>query len=604
MSYRSHAQRPRETSDRNQTVGTAVLLVGFLAALAAIVIAHQSPANAYELSLYTGTPTAFWGAVAVAFACSLAVSFFPPTPAHRLAGLLLGGEAFVAVAGIPLLRDYAFLGAGDPLTHLGWTKTIVAGDLALTDLIYPGTHTVAIFISQLFGLGLRQSMLLATGVFVLAFVVFVPVVVYAATGDRGVATVGAFSAMMLLPINNISAHLTVFPSTLAVFFLPLVLVLLVVYLAETDASSRVTPVGALLALATFSLVLVHPQQATNLLVVYATVVGVLLVKRRYGDDVQARVPVGQFAFLGTILFAWGLSHERITNAVGAYSGRVVGVFAGASGDGGALAHQTSSLAAIGVSPVEIGAKLFAVSFVYLAVTGVVLVAAARRRTGDSDDRVATLPLLGVTMFPLGVIMVLYVLGGIGTIYFRHLAFIMVVATVVGAVGVGRVFGRLQGAGTARRVGSLLVIVALAVMLCLSLATAFSSPFIHKTSGHVTQAQFSGHETAFTHESEDIGYVGIRTGPARFRDAVAGVLEPDPWNPAGQHSVPFGALDRNLAGLYDTPRYLVVTDADVQREVIAFEEYRYSRAGFRSLDAQENVNRVITNGDFRLYYVGE
>lgn len=603
MGFSSAPRWPQRKTQRNRTAGLGVLLLGFLALLAGVVVAYQAPANGYELSLYAGTPTAFWAAISVAFVCSLVVSFFPPSPGLRLGGLLLGGEAFAAVVGLPLLRDYAFLGGGDPLTHLGWTRTIIAGDLTLTELIYPGTHTVAIFISQFFGLELKQAMMLAVGVFTLVFVVFVPFVVYAVAGDRDVATVGAFSAMLLLPINNISAHLTVFPSTLAVFFLPVVLVLLVVYLTESDQTRRVTPVGGLLALATMSLVLVHPQQATNLLVVFGTVVGVMLAKRRYGSGVRGRVPVGQFLLLGGVLLVWGASHERITDAVSTYSGRVSGVLFGTPGGSSAIAHQTGSLSAIGASVVGVGLKLFAVSFVYLAVTGLVLAAVTLRERDRDAPRAGTVPVVGLAMVPLGAIMVLYVLGGVGTIYFRHLAFIMVIATVLGALGIGELLNRSRQTGSRRRIARGLVVVVLAGMLCLSLATAFSSPFIHKPSGHVTEAQFDGHETAFVHENESISYVGIRTGPDRFRDGIRGVLDADPWSPRKERSVPFGALDSDLSELYDEPRYLVVTQSDVEREVVAFRGYRYSRHGFETLGTQPNVDRVVTNGDFELYYVG-
>lgn len=585
----------------NRNYGAAVLAIGFCAVLAAVVVARTSPADGYELSLYAGTPLAFWLAAAVAFVCALAVSFFPASPAHRLGGLLVGGEAFVAVVGIPLLRDYAFLGGGDPLTHLGWTRTIIAGDLSLTSLIYPGTHSIAIFVSQLLGVELERAMLLASGVFVVVFVVFVTLAVYVITGDPDATTVGAFSAMMLLPINNIGAHLTVFPSTLAVFFVPLVLVLLVVYLTETDDGRRLTPVGGLLALTAGTLVLVHPQQATNLLIVFATVIGVILLERRYGGDVAARAPVGQSLFLGAVLVLWGGTHERITNAVSVYSGRVSGVLLGSPGGSDQLAHQTGSLTAIGATIPEILLKLFAVSFVYLGVTGLLLVLVVLRRSDTGGRRLGTLPLVGLAIFPLGVVMILYVLGGVGTIYFRHLAFIMAIATVAGSIGLGRLLTRLRGV-SGSRVGVALLVAVVGGMLCLSLATAYSSPLIYKPSGHVTEAQLDGHEMAFAHEDGVTSYVGIRTGPDRFRDGIVGVLDPDPWSPRTERSVPFGALDGDLAGVYDEPRYLVVTDADVQREVVAFREYRYSERGFRTIEAQSGVDRVITNGDFELYHV--
>src|SRR6056297_3153531 len=114
------------------------LLVGFASLAAAVLVAHGSPPEGYELSIYAATPTGFWVGVGVALAVAVTVGLAREDLTHRLA-LVLGGTAMLAVAGLPVIRSYYFFGAGDSLTHLAWVKDIAAGRLSVLNFLYPGT---------------------------------------------------------------------------------------------------------------------------------------------------------------------------------------------------------------------------------------------------------------------------------------------------------------------------------------------------------------------------------------------------------------------------------------------------------------------------------
>lgn len=588
------------STDRRRHAG--LLLAGFLAVTVAILVAHRAPASAYELSVYAATPLAFWVGVAVAFAAAIAVAFASPAGVYRAGALVLGGEAFVAVVSLPVIRGYEFYSAGDALSHMGWIRNVLRGELGLLNLIYPGLHSVAIFLHRLMGLELAQSMQLAVVVFSLAFVVFVPLVAAVLTDSTFAVPVGTFSAMLLLPINNISAHFVFFPSTMAVFLFPFVLLLAVVAITDV-VDARVSPVDALLALGTVGVLFVHPQQAVNLLLVFVMVsVGLLVFRLRTGDRSVAPL-YGHTALLAALLVTWAVVHERIMETATAYAGAVIsGLFAGNTARGGAITQRTGSLAEIGVSPLEIGMKLFLPGLVFAVLAALVLSSSfVRSLRRDTDSIVLTV--VGLGLVPVGVVMVLYVLGNLQTIYFRHLGFIMALVTVFGAVAL--IHG-LEGSATRGfdRGALALTGFVVALLLVLSLATVFPSPFIHQPNSQVTEARFSGHATAFAHENPEIEYVGIRTGPDRFRDAIEGTFDLSSRAERREARVPFGELDGDLTETFDGPRYLVVSRADAQRETVAYQNIRYSDEGFIRLGTGGGVNRVVSNGEFRLYYVAE
>jgi hypothetical protein len=587
------------------TVGPAdavALVVGFAAVTAAVLVAHRTPTTGYEVSIYAATPVAVWVGVGVAVACAVLVAFTTRSARAWAGALLLGGEAFVVVVGLPVIRGYEFYSAGDALSHMGWIRDVFGGDLALADLIYPGLHTVAILFHRLVGLDLDHAMLLSVVVYATVFVVFVPLVAYALTDNATAGAAGVFAAVLLLPINNISAHLVFFPSTMAVFFFPFVLLLAVVALRDAS-EKRLTPVDGLLGLAGLGVLFVHPQQAVNVLMVFATV-SVLVGAYRYRAADPSIDPLYRHTgFLAAATVAWALQHERISETAGAYVGAVVEVFVGTeTASGGAISQRTGSLSAIGASPLEIAAKLFLPGAVFAVLAGLLLAGAVVGWLRGERDRRALL-VVGLGLLPVGVVMILYVLGNLQTIYFRHLGFIMALVSVFGAVAVARLVE-----GTADRgydwSSVALTLVILGPLLALSVATVYPSPFIYQPNSQVTETQFSGHETAFAYENESIPYVGVRSGPDRFRDAIEGTGELGSRSVRRSSRVPFGQLGGNLTAVFDSPRYVLVSESDYQREIVAYRSLRYSERGFERLGRGQGVDRVLSNGGFRVYHVDE
>lgn len=586
-------------SYRRRDVG--LLVVGFLALAVAVVAAHRSPATRHELSLYAATPPVFWAGAAVATVCALVVAFSRPTRPARLAAYLLAGETFLAVAGLPLLRGYEYFTTGDALSHMGWARDIIAGDLASIDIIYPGLHVVSVYVHRLLGLSLETSMQLTVLFFAAAFLVFVPLVVAALTDSVTATSVAVFAAAMVIPVNNISVHFAVFPSTVAIFFVPFLLVLAVVVLTRS-AGRLVTPVDGLVALGSVAVVLLHPQQAVNLLLVFATVSAAVLVYRYRSGDRSLDPFVGHTAFLAAVTTAWSLSHDRIMVTATAYTETVAGVLTGQGPTGGgSIAQRAGSLSELGVSRLELGLKLFVPALVFSVLT-VLLVMRSLRHSARDDDRL-TEAVVGLGLVPVGAVMLLYVFGRLQSISFRHLGFIMAMVTVFGSVGLAYGMERLS-VGEFRRSGVALGTVVLAALLVVSALTLFPSPFIYQPNGQVTEMQMTGHETAFAHEADGIQYVGIRSGPERFRHAIEGTGTSLDLGDSETERVPYGRLDEDLTTVFDGPRYLVVSRADVQREAVVWRNLRYSDRGLRTVGNGPGVDRVVTNGDFRLYYVRE
>lgn len=594
---------------RGVWVFTVSLLVGTGLLLVAAITAHTTPATGYELSPYTATPTLFWIGTGGAIGIALFLAIFAADGFHRAAVLVLGGLSFLLITGLPLVRGYAFYGRGDAMSHLGWIRDIEGGRMGLTDLLYPGLHALTLQTTALTGWEPERAMMLVVLAFVLLFAVSLTLAARTVTGDPRATVVAAFSSFMLLPLNHISAHMTGHPSTMAIFYLPVVLTLLVVYLRTDGHGLRPTTVGGLLALASGTMVLLHPQQAANLLAVFVTVV----VAQRLIRDATTRSLVAQTAFLGVVLVAWVAGRPRVSGAV---DGLVTLLLTG--GGASALAQRGTSLTAIGSSLVEVFLKLFLVSSIFLAVGGIVMLASLWRR-----HRNPILTYLSLGSVAVGGIFVVYFAAQVQTMYFRHFGFVMVLVSLFGAIGItGWTRGHLDLFATGNWVnrgtstdGGVSVgsssrfelplsgaAVAIAVMTVLSLMVLYPSPYIFQPNQQVSQAELAGYDSVFAHENPDIDTFGIRTGPDRFRDALTGTGTLDSSGFRDRTGVPADAFETGLPTYFGRPVYLVVSDADRVREVDIYRELRYSEAQLTDIGSSPGVDRVQSNGATELYLI--
>ena len=580
----------------------SALLVGFASLAAAVLLAHGATPQAYELSIYASTPLGFWVGAAVAMLVTVVVALFGTARPRRLA-LTLGGTTMLAVASLPVVRSYYFFGAGDSLTHLGWAKDISAGRLAVTEFLYPGTHTVAVFLADLTGMPLRRSLLVMVMAFTAVFLLFVPLATWAITRDRRATTVAALAAFLFLPVNNVSVFEMAHPTSQAIMFLPLILYLVARYV--TDAGRERLPVGTpegvLLALTSVAVVLVHPQQAANVALVFGAVVALQVAARWVGSaERDHRSLLLQTGFLASVFLLWAPRHERASGA----SSALVNMLLHGAEVGSGIGQRAFSLSSIGGSFEMLFVKLFLVSTVFCALAALLVFESGVGRIEDPDTG-AFSRYLGLALIPLLGLFGAYLAVSYAQLHFRQLGFVMVPVTILGAIALARGLGALSKR-TTPTTGRAVFGVVVVLLLALSVPTLYQSPYMYQGSSHVTAAEMTGYETAFEHTDQK-RIVGVRVPGERFADGTLGYQE----SRAGEPTAPSLYTGANVTGENFTGsrvaaafdgRHLAYTDAARQQEVNVYEGLRFPESGFRSLDATPGVNRVQANPDFQLYRV--
>ncbi len=586
------------------------LALGYLAFATATVAAWLDPGRRYELDVYAATPVAFWAGLGLAVVLALFVAYNPAvTRGVRRGALLLLAASVLAVAALPLLRNYYFWGPGDSLSHLGFARLLAENRLSPVGFLYPGIHSVSVFVSRVLGVDLTRAMLYVVVVFTALFLAFVPLCVREVADSRWALVTGTVAGALLLPINNVSVFLEPYPTSQAIFFVPFVLYLAFRYLDLPDSGfpRAASGLGVLLALASATVVLLHPQQAGSVLLLFGAIVAVQWLFRRWGRDhpiSRQRPFYAPFAVATAAFLLWTPRFERFHGAMG---GLIQGLL-GAEPPGDEVTRRASSLEILGGSVPELFLKLFGVSLLLSAVAGFVVLAGWLGRMDDPARRGTRLRYLAVGLALLSGTFLVFFAGSVSVLPFRYLGAAMVVVTVLAAVGL--VDGvPVSVPWPSWRTMRFFAVVAFTALLAAQVAHVHSSPYIFQPSNQVTLTSMEGYENSFEHRDPSVEYAGVRGGPRRYVDAVFGTTFTD-RTPDGrlfegkEEGIPDRVFGTNVSTHYDSDRYVPITDRDLAQEVRLYQGFRYPLSGFRDLRTTPGIHRVRSNGDFRLYYVDQ
>ncbi len=591
----------------------AVTLVGYLAVGIGILSAHRSPATSFEMSIYAATPLLFWICTCFAVFGSLLVVFSYTDRQTLLAGGFLGGLSMTSILALPVIRGYHYIGHEDPMSHLGTAIDLNAGLLSMTAGRYPVVHTMGSVLHDATGLPITHTLMLLVVVFIVTFFVFIPLAVRQLTGDMTTTYISVFSGLLLLPLNHLSPSTYIHPTSQALMFTPaFLLVFFMLYRHRTLRRSMLFLVTAV------AFILMHPQQAANMLAFVGTIAVLQVGSHFYRGDGWTRR--SEWILPEAVVFAgsfglWVQNSETFWNSLeSVYMIPFTETQAAET-----TATRSFSLDAVGGSLPEVFMKLFFVSLLFAILTAALMafellrrrvdlgsITPKRRTTPDGGIPFANFDYVFYGLLAIGMVFLVYLGGGISDQYFRHLGMLMVFATILGSIALGRILRHIS-ARRSMSTGRLVVVSFLLICLVLTLPVVFPSPYIYNSSIHVTEAQMEGYGTTFEQRSDAITFDDIRSSTARHGHAINGRDIPEEAyyrETSGELGVPDRFADRNLPGHYDEPIYIPVTGADRTNDPILWKGFRFSHADFEYLDAEPGANRVQTNGGYDLYLVNE
>lgn len=588
------------------------LIAGYISLCVATIIAWSRPVIGYESSIYGGTPVSFWVGSLIALTAAVGASF-RPNRTHRVVGLSLAGMSIITIVALPIIRGYYWVGEGDSLTHVGYALDIQNGLLPLQGFRYPAVHTIGILTSAVTGVSLFQSFLIVIPIFVLLFFLFVPLAVRELVLNLSTIIVGVFSGLFLLQMNFLGVHMHIHPTSQALMIVPLVLFLFITGSLRSDRRLFLLFVAAVTAL-----ILAHPQQAANLLILLSSMTVIALIHSLSGTGDYR---IGYWDILVPTLATGALFWLWVGNLAGfetAFASFVSNLLLVETGTATEVTTRSVSLSQIGGSIEGIFLKIFSVALLYCLLTGSTMIEGFTHlfiTRSDVNRKWLTIP---DTCNKTRTVLILYLLFGIVSIiciflaylvanitsqYFRHYGFMMVIVSITGSIPLAQILTDLSDRFRLPSTNAVFAIVVLFLLL-LSFPVIHPSPYIYQTTGHVTEAQMEGYETAFNYSHEEISYSIVRSSPDRYGDAIYGTTGKslENYREGSSKTVPDHFADQNLRSYFDNPEYLAITEADRVRDGDVYKGFRFSTQDFRYLDNEPGIDKIHSNGGFDIYLI--
>lgn len=597
---------------------TALVLLGGLALIGAILVAHATPASGYEVNIYTATPALYWVGIGITLLCSIVVLTAHTESVQWAGAAVLAAIAGLSVAALPLIRGYYYYGLGDPLGHLGKAHNLLDGTFTFFTDYYLASHVFSNVLAVMGGAEPRRAMMLFVFLTLTLFVLFSTLSVRAILPTRTATGIALLSALMFLPINHVGLGPMFHTYSITTFFFPFVMYILLKHITSDGRDPTLawgvsaTDLGFLFA--GLSLNFFHPQVAANVIILMGSIVFAQVVARRWYPNSlfgSSKPLYGQFLVLTFVFLAWNLQFSALFDLSGTLYQSVLGLLGGSEQAGAIVNDRAASAEGTGTSIYMLFLNLFLVQAFY-AVVAILVVCAKllgfiQNRSPESDVTVQAFSISGIS---LAVFFLFHFIGSVSGYFFRHLGFGIVLATVVAVIGLASATRSLSylRRRTKQSLGGLLrgiAIVLVVLTLVHSIAVVYPSPFISLPSSHVSEQQYVGHNTGIEYAADHAAFASPRAPPDRESEASGRDVDNRlMWGVEAE------AMN-SQSGLRDVRKhywpqkdyyYFFVSETDRQRETVAYNEYRYSTRSFKSVSRQEGASRVFSNGEVEMYQV--
>jgi hypothetical protein len=578
------------------------------AVIVALVVAHQSPAAGYELSMYSSTPVLFWyllilslvGGIGIVIH-ELATGRFQENRTY-LVGFTVILLTLVAFLCLPDIRNYVTWRA-DQMGHIGFVQ-----DISLTGHIgnfnpYPIIHTLLSQIASITGAPIFRVVNLNTA---LVFPIFVLTTYLLATvvlphkGQQLLAALIAGGTMAGLSRFNL------IPNTWSILMLPL---FFYCYFKRDRLPFKVLLVILLAAYPFF-----HPLSS---LIIIAALVVMEIPKPIYSrllrrlrlhvpHWVQSRPVLWPILLESAIFLPWVLTREAFrTNILQLW--RQMSTFSGSQ-----EAQKTGTdigkagLDSLGV--VVIGLKLYGeiLLFLILATVGIILLA-RQLRSGDQDHAKHRLLFVGALLLLASLSYAAFFIGipGAEPLAAERLQVYIEVACIpLVAFALWELIGRVKF----KHIGWCAVFGVVLLAAFLNIRAHNASPYMIRPGQQATQADMTGMTWYLEKKDPQVYAYWVSTDPARFAQCTLATTATRSREDIRYHDVQFrdhfGTDNYTAVGeQYAGTIYGNITKYDKLAYQTVWQALnRFNDEDFERLEQDPTVDRIYSNGATDILFI--
>ncbi len=609
----------------------AISTLLFLSILTAVILIVQNPSTGYELSIYDAVPTTIWVLLVLPIIGGISIVVYEASRSEKngnrwLLGLLLILLSNLVILLLPALRDYAFSGNQDHLTHFGMVRDILQFGHFGADNIYPITHVLISQLCLILNVSPATMMSFISPFFYLLFVLFT----YALCQEilpRKAAILATVSSTVLFAYY----YVRVIPFGFAAIMLPLVFFLLFKSRSTQSVSLRLLVIVLIILTVFF-------HALTVMILILSLVVMTLsqpLLDRLFLHQKKENTPsmalrgqntliLAAIGFVTLMLWAW--------NAEGFWSSVVLGFrdwlwnlrSVGDIRSQSAASFATEGWAKLGLGPLEIAEWLIRWGghlFVYSILSLVAIITLMRRKTLLSPGRRQIMLMFSaafclVAFFGLvDIIRAITILHSSRIMHYMYLFFPPLVGLALYQIASrendDKKLNRsprpkFQKGTLMRRIVTILVIT---ICSLLGIFSVYPSPLLYQPNLQVTHMSLAGASWYFKKADSEIEVTGIeRPITLHYKRALFGYegakeIHYRKWGeePLIDH---FGyPQHQNLGESFTEAKYLLLTERDRLTYTVLYPQIgRFTQDDFNKLEEDTSSSKLYTNGEMDFWCI--
>lgn len=289
---------------KQQRISIILLIISFLLLGISLIITWMNPADKYEVSIFRSTPIIYW----VALLLSLFIGFvvlinnclsLEQNKLESKSALILVVIAYTSFLALWIIRGYYLWCSGDPLTHLGKIKDVLALGHIDEQNLYPITHILLAEVAKLLNMDIVLLHKYTPLCFSIFFILFMVLFVKSVLPNKNIA-IFVF-LVSVIPLHGYYLNLT--PNHLSNLYLPLAFYIFMQYINIKGYQWCILFFIMVLLFPVF-----HPVSSLALLIMVTCLTPpvVTVVKRLCGKFLKLKQATGNRTIVLTslILFIW------------------------------------------------------------------------------------------------------------------------------------------------------------------------------------------------------------------------------------------------------------------------------------------------------------
>lgn len=569
------------------------LIAIFFINLALIGINYAPVATSYEVSIFSAYPFYVWVSLFLAMTMGIILILDSYEKIWKIFGVLLIFSIDLIFLTLPLLRNYAFYGRSDVISHLAYINEILLNGHIGTLNYYPISHILVSNLHILSAINVNTLMYLAPALFFMIYFAGL----YLFSNEITLKRSESFMILLLGSVLIFSYYGTMFlPTQMSFSLIPLLLFLMI---RSKSTGKNLLTYSIIFLIFLILMPFFHPLTSVNIIfLISITSITMLILSKNMNKNklfFDHKNLLNPLLFVLVSFLAWFSSKTVFNSNVAHIYNWLVNEVGTPTMDTYKYSLSSSNLSLFQVIEkilLTYGNEIIYISIAILAMI-YFLYHSFKKRELNYNTVFLTLCIITFT-FLSGI----FLLGAYGISNpLREFVYVLFFATIINGIFFDNIIHKNRSKLRNKFIKCVLVLLVISCSI-LGLYSSYASVSIGETNNQITAAEFTGMDWFYNNRNPNVKIYDLDKTSIRFSDVYNGMnyTKIKRWM---FKSAPYNFKFSQERG------YLILNEYVTKRYTYFWPDNPYfSKNDFENLNYNPLVNKVYDNGDDQIWNVNK